>query len=793
MYEEYFNDHWKFQKDGGAWQEVTLPHDAMLYNERKADAKSGPGQAYFTGGSYVYEKEFERPTDGDGAPLRTLIAFEGVYRNAKVYINGELAKENAYGYMPFYVDADPYLKDGVNLIRVECENKDLPCSRWYDGAGIYRPVHLWTAEGDPKEALLPGSVRVRTVKLTDGEEKDGRSTVDAELLVESEVPVKVKILNGYIPAAEAEGTRMSVTVKDAYLWDDETPNLYTLNAVSASGDELSFEFGIRLIEWDASYGLKINGKEKLLRGGCIHHDNGILGAATVDEAEWRRVKALKDAGFNAIRSAHNPASRALLQACDTLGMFVMDETWDMWYQHKTPNDYASYWRDNYEKDLKMLVHRDFNHPSVILYSIGNEVSEPARPEGVEAAKKMVELLHAEDPTRPVTGGFNLMIINMSAKGKGLYDKVDEGKGPSDQMQGAGGMNSTVFNMIASVVGSGMNKAANSKKADDATSPVLDAVDIAGYNYASGRYKKEGKLHPKRIVVGSETLPQDILKNWRMVKELPYLVGDFMWTSWDYLGEVGIGAWSYGKGNGGFAKAYPWLVSGAGALDIIGTENAEAALARAAWGLQDTPYIAVRPVNHAGEVLNKSVWRGTDAIPSWSFAGCDGKKAVVEVYVNEEAASIALSLNGKRIGKKKVKDCRAVFKTTYTPGILKAEAFDGAGNLLSESTLKSADPATTEVRVYPCGAVPGAPLRSYSPRDVFFYEVQIADAEGIVEANADKKLKLNVENGTLVAFGSALPATKESFTNGIYTTYYGRALAAVRPTGGDDVKITAEVI
>ena len=789
MREQYFNDGWRFKKEDGPWQEVTLPHDAMLYNERSASAAGGAGQAYFTGGSYTYEKTFQRPLSDDGAPLSVLIAFEGVYRNAKVYLNGQLAKENAYGYIPFFVDADPYLQDGENVLRVECENKELPSSRWYDGAGIYRPVHLWTAEGDRKEALRPGSLRVRTVKITDGEEIEGRKTVDAELLVESEVPVKAEIMNGFLPVAKGEGTRMTIVVKDALLWDDEAPNLYTLYAESYSGDALSVSFGIRTVEWDASYGLKVNGKVKLLRGGCVHHDNGIFGAASIEEMEWRRVKILKDAGFNAIRSAHNPASRALLDACDTLGMYVMDETWDMWYQHKTPHDYASFWKEHYEEDIRTLVMRDYNHPSVIMYSIGNEVSEPAKEEGIEAAKKMTELLHELDPSRAVTGGFNLMIISQAAKGKGLYDKVEEGNGPSDQMQKSGGMSSTVFNMIASIVGTGMNKSANGKKADAVTSPVLDTVDIAGYNYASGRYKKEGTLHPKRVLVGSETFPQDIVKNWRMVKELPYLVGDFMWTSWDYLGEVGIGGWTYG-GKGGFAKPYPWILADVGAVDIIGTENAESALARAAWGLQEQPYIAVQPVNHPGQKLTKAVWRGTNAIPSWSWQNCEGNKAVVEVYVNETAAKIALFVNGKKIAEKKTKDCKAVFKTVYTPGTIEAMACDASGKELSRSSLSSADPQTTEIRVKACPGVPGAPLRSFSPRDVFLYEVNIEDAAGTVESNADRRLKITVENGTLAAFGSALPCTEDRFTEGIYSTYYGRALLAVRPDGSGDVAVKA---
>lgn len=262
-------------------------------------------------------------------------------------------------------------------------------------------------------------------------------------------------------------------------------------------------------------------------------------------------------------------------------MYVMDETWDMWFHHKSRFDYASDWRENYQYDLKALVARDFNHPSVLMYSIGNEVSEPAEEEGLAVIREMVEYLHAEDLNRAVTGGFNLMIIASAKKGKGIYN--EEGGRKNDNDKAISGMNSTVFNMITNMVGTGMNRSANSKKADMATAPALELLDIAGYNYASGRYPLEAEAHPQRVIVGSETFPQDIAKNWKMVKAYPYLIGDFMWTAWDYLGEAGLGAWTYTPDGKGFNKPYPWLLADCGALDILGNPNGELYLAQAAWG------------------------------------------------------------------------------------------------------------------------------------------------------------------------------------------------------------------
>lgn len=288
-------------------------------------------------------------------------------------------------------------------------------------------------------------------------------------------------------------------------------------------------FGIRMVEWSPQ-GLFINGKETLLRGGCLHHDNGIVGACAYEESEERRVRIMKENGFNAIRSAHNPCSRAMLDACDRLGMYVMDETWDMWYQHKSKYDYATDFMDNYKEDIRTMVEKDYNHPSVIMYSIGNEVSEPAKAEGKELAKEMIELCHKLDGSRAVTAGINLMIIANAAKGKEMYHAEGGinteaagdigGDGQSAPMPDMSRMDSTMFNSMTQMVGSNMNHSADGEEADCATSPILDMLDIAGYNYASGRYPMEGKAHPDRLIFGSETFPHEIGKNWKWLNNIP---------------------------------------------------------------------------------------------------------------------------------------------------------------------------------------------------------------------------------------------------------------------------------
>ncbi len=767
MKRQSFNENWLCNG-----QPVTLPHDAMIHEKRQPDAPGGSGHAYFPGGVYTYEKQFEVSAEQASKPM--LLYFEGTYRNAAVIVNGQEAGGCAYGYIPFTVDIAKLVHAGENTVSVRVDNSQLPNSRWYSGSGIYRPVWLVTAEEDH---IAFEGVKVDTVSIN-----PARIRVRTEIAGSDDVAIEIKDAQGRT-VAEGQGADVTLDIRNAQLWSAEMPTLYTAHVTLKKDgkpvDEENVSFGIRQITW-SNQGLFINGENTLLRGGCIHHDNGILGAATYDESEFRRAKLLKEAGFNALRISHNPASRALLEACDRVGLYVMDETWDMWYNHKTKFDYASDFLANWKDDLTKLVNRDYNHPSVIMYSIGNEISEPATEKGVTLAKEMVELLHRLDPSRAATGGINLMILTRSAKGNAIYKEDGSGRDDEKKQKGMAGMSSTMFNMITSMVGTGMNKGANSAKADQITTPVLDALDIAGYNYASGRYKMEGKKHPNRIVVGSETFPQDIYKNWQMVKELPYLVGDFMWTAWDYLGECGIGAWAYTPDGKGFDKPYPWLLGDVGALDIIGTPNGELFLAQCAWGQLKAPKIAVQPINHPGVKPAKSVWRGTNAVPSWSWQGCDGYKAVIEVY--SDTASVALELNGQRTKHIKPKDGKAVFKLAYQPGTLVAVNYDANGHAISRSELKTAEKPVLTI-------CPGK--KEARPGEILYVPINVQDKRGIVEMNADRQVHVNVEGGELLAFGSANPRTEERYDSGSFTTYYGRAMAIVRAGHAGKVKITAK--
>ena len=752
-----FNEDWLFGIQNGEKEVVVLPHDAMQEHGREAKALSGSGGAFYRGGCYEYEKKFWAPKEWKEQDV--IIEFEGVAPNATVFLNQIEIARCAYGYSLFRVALELLKYEAYNELNVVADNSELPNSRWYYGAGIYRPVWLWIGE---KVHIHPAGIRVTTLSYDPAQilvevEHTGKKLKDED--------VKVEIFYQNEKVAEGQGNQVKIDIQDAQLWDADSPNLYQCKVTLKDGEKVidtqSVTFGIRRLAWSTD-GFTVNGKNVLLKGGCIHHDNGILGARGFDKSEWRRVERLKESGFNAIRSAHNPASRAVLEACDTLGMYVMDETWDMWYAAKNKYDYAKDFYANYEKDIAAIVSKDYNHPSVIMYSIGNEVTEPAKEEGIELAKKIKEHFHSIDNTRPITAGINLSILLMASFGMNLSD-VNQEKNETEVM------NSTVYNEMVNKNGSQLVNGAASDEADRVTSPILDLLDIAGYNYASSRYEIEGEKNPHRIVVGSETFPQDLVNNWRQVEKHPYLIGDFMWTAWDYLGEVGLGAWAYEPDGATFHKKYPWLLADAGAFDILGNGNAEAGLAAVVWDAKKSPYIGVVPLNHPGVIPSKSMWRGSNALPYWSYQNCEGNPAEIEVY--SKADSIELFINDKSIGNQKLNDYKAVFLAKYEPGTLKAIAYDENGMIHSESMLHSAD-HNTQICILP-------EEKDIKKGEILYLDISLRGNNGEVECNRDTCLEVNVVGGDLLGFGSANPRTEESFLDGRYTTYYGRSQAVVK--------------
>ena len=548
-------------------------------------------------------------------------------------------------------------------------------------------------------------------------------------------------------------------------------------------DEDEVRFGMREISWGPK-GLKINGKEVLLRGGCIHHDNGILGACDFRDAEYRRVRLMKESGFNAIRSAHNPASKALLDACDELGMYVMDETFDMWLINKNPFDYGGdTFKEWWKKDAEAMVAKDVNHPSVIMYSLGNEISDLGIPEGQAVLKEMAPYVRGLDDSRPLTMGMNLMLAVMAGMGKGLYGKNKDGE---DKGNGSSSLDniptSAFFNMLMNRMGSIMENAASRKSADKIVAACSGELDMPGYNYATSRYLKEAKLYPMRSFTGSETFPDALYRNWQLVKQIPQLTGDFMWTSIDYLGESAIGTIQYkDKKTKQHAEEGLIVSGGAGIIDICGKKRPEVGWGRLIWDQTDVPTIGVEPYTHVNDFRQASMWRSSNAVESWAWPGCEGLKSTVVVYAKTPIVELWLTKeeNGsavsEKIGVAKTKEYKAFFKgVVYEPGKLEAVCLDAFGEEVSRTALNS---ATGEMSIQ---LSPEKTVLAANGQDLCFLPVDLVGENGVTVSSRDQKLTVRVEGpGSLQAFGSARPNMAENFYSETHTTFYGKALVVVR--------------
>ncbi|MDM8211444.1 glycoside hydrolase family 2 TIM barrel-domain containing protein [Mediterraneibacter glycyrrhizinilyticus] len=791
-----FNRGWTYRRiqEEGPGKEVRLPHDAMISEKRTEDSAGGINTGWFEGYDYIYEKEFDVPKEYEGHYVS--FEFEGVYHNAEIWLNGEKAAFRPYGYSDFYVDASGYLKYGEkNQIRVIARNVDQPNSRWYSGAGIYRPVWMYTA---PAGHILQNGIRVKTISTSPAViEAEIRTTcpgtLDIRIIPEKEEQDPGEYGNerhseaGVVAAVQEHtdgAATVRLTVPDARLWTVDTPDLYRLYAVftpqeGKECDSQEITFGIRTIGWDRGNGFSMNGERVILRGACIHHDNGVLGACCYPEAEERKIRILRENGYNAIRSAHNPCSKALLDACDRIGMLVMDEFVDVWYIHKTEYDYVNYFNEWWKQDLKDMVRKDFNHPCVIMYSTGNEVSETAQPKGIKLTKKMTEYLHHLDETRPVTCGINIFFNFLSSIGFGVYSdkKAKKEAEKAAKHRGKNGkkkekaVGSQFFNNLAGMFGSGfMKTGATFYGCDAKTRDAFANMDIAGYNYGIKRYRHDLKKYPDRLILGSETFCSDAYEFWEMAKENPRIIGDFVWAGMDYLGEVGVGSWEYRDYAPDFAHGPGWITAGSGRIDLTGKPLAEAGYTKTAFELTDKPVIAVRPVNHTDEKHSPSAWKMTNAVESWSWAGCEGKKAYVEVYAR--AAKIDLFLNGRLIGSRELKNrCDTTFTVEYRPGRLEAVAYDDSGREISGNALETAGSETI------LQAVPEN--KSVRPDGLCFIRLQYTDKAGTVKPLERGILHVNVTNGELLGLGNGCPYNETGYCGDKTDTYFGEALAVVR--------------
>ena len=688
-----FDDGWQFTREGKTVT-VNLPHDWDIYEApNPATGATGTGGGWYPGGKGEYRKTFKTP-DADVVKLY----FEGVYQKAEVFVNGQKAGQHAYGYTPFTVDITPYLNKASNLneVVVNVNNSEQPNCRWYSGSGIYRHVWLQTKR---KQYIDEWSVSVATPDI-------------------HTVNIKAEVVM-------ADGSRKPIEktlhVEQPHLWSPDDPYLYT-TTIEAEGDVLPVTYGIRTIEYSAEKGFVLNGKPILINGACVHHDDGVLGAMAFDAAEIRKVKLMKEAGFNLIRTSHNPTTRAFLDACDSIGMLVIDEAFDGWRTQKTTYDYSTLIDSCYRADIQAMVKRDRNHPSVICWSIGNEVIERKDIRVITTARQLKQAILEEDQTRPVTEALCSWDSDWE-----IYD------------------------------------------------PHAEVLDVVGYNYMIHKHATDHQRDPRRVMWQTESFPRDAFKNWALTHDHPYIVGDIVWTGLDYLGESGIGRYYYEGERPGehyVDGGQPdWHGAYCGDVDITGWRKPISHYRETLWKESQDLYMAVRePDGYKGKI-KETAWSVWPTWESWNWIGWEGKPVEVEVYT--KAPEVKLYLNDKLVDRKTVNRetaFKAVFQVPYEAGTLRAEA--GGKSV----TLTTAG-APARLRLTPDRRVITA-----DGQDLAYVTIEVVDSKGNVCPDAAIPCEAIVKGqGSILAFASADLKDREAYTSPKVTTWKGRALLVVRST------------
>lgn len=809
MKEMKFNQSWKFWEDKDSFalvwnvpeiaRDVTLPHDAMIEKPADPDSLNGGNTGFRNGDVYTYVKMLYAPEEYKNETV--MLKFEGIYMNAFVYVNGQLAAKSPFGYTTFYAPLNDFLKYGQdNEIRVQVRAGAMTNSRWYSGAGIYRDVYLLEAG---MTYIAPEGVQIKTenadeeyASLVIGTELENRQAVPQNLLLETIILDE----NGNEAAAEKTAVTMfgqesrkmtqRIVVPQPRLWSAETPVLYTCvtKLYQADGeedvllDESCSDFGIRTLTVDARRGFRVNGKAVNLRGGCIHHDSGLLGAATYEDAQYRQIQLMKNAGFNAIRMSHHPMAPAMLRACDEIGMYVMDELSDMWNRLKSNYDYGLYFEEWWEKDVTAMVRKDYNHPSVILYSVGNEIPEIGTEHGAKTCHDLCEKFKSLDDTRFTLASINGVFAAGDAVDQIVADVVSD-------LSAEGKIDGNVNDFMTLMDGH-----LDEIVVHDAISSRLEkacaSTDIAGYNYMTARYENDGKTYPNRVIVGSETYPPEIARNWGLVEKLPHVIGDFTWTGWDYIGEAGVGIPAYQWGEGGFGAGFPAQLAYSGDIDITGFRRPASYYREVVFGLRKEPYIAVQNPYRYGQFLIKTPWVISDASADWTYAGMEGKTVVVEIYAPGE--EVELLKNGVSLGKKpagKEAGFRTLFETTYEPGTLTAITYE-SGQETGRSELATAGEKRTLV-------IEKEPYYGSGEQELVYLQVEVRDENGVLAADENQKITLSAEGDVeVLGFGSGNPKPDYNFNEGVTALYGGRAQIILKAKDADSLEsagitVTAE--
>ncbi|MBN2523825.1 MAG: DUF4982 domain-containing protein [Bacteroidales bacterium] len=727
-----------------SWRTVTLPHDWSIEGEFSNDHPATPGGGALPGGVGWYRKYFSLSEEEKDKLV--FIDFDGVYMDSKVWINGYFLGRRPYGYISFRYDLSPYLNygDSVNVIAVRVDNSMQPNSRWYSGSGIYRNVRLVTTNkvyidhwgtyiSTPEVSEKSATISVQT-KIRNATDTDQNVTLKTFIINKSGKKVVSGVTDTIIGPNSTLPVEQNMRLFYPELWSIENSVLYTaISQVEVKNkiiDEYLTNFGIRFFEFDVERGFFLNGEHIKIKGVCNHHDLGCLGAATNVRAMERQLEILKEMGCNAIRTAHNPPAPELLDLCDKIGFIVMDEAFDMWKLKKTEYDYSRFWDEWHKRDLLDFMKRDRNHPSIFIWSLGNEIMEQWDTSGIQMVQDLYKLARTADSTRPITTANNP-------------------PGP--------------FNNL--------------------TKPMV--IDLIGYNYHHNEYKDFLHKFPGEKFIGAETasalatrghysMPSDTIKRWpyrwdipftdgepdntvsaydhisapwgstqeevwRIIKKYDFLSGMYIWTGFDYLGEPTPYGW-------------PSRSSYFGIIDLAGFPKDTYYLYKSEW--TDEPVLHVFP--HWN-------WNAGDTIDVWAYFNCDE----VELFLNDK------SQGTKR---KEGDNLHVVWRLPFKPGTLKAIGRSNGKTVLEQIIKTAGEPAKFLL------TVDRKSIRA-DGKDLSFVTVDILDAEGNLVPRADNLVHFDIEgNGFIAGVDNGSQTSHESFKTNYRKAFNGKCLAVIQSSG-----------
>jgi beta-galactosidase len=758
---QLFDFNWKFALgdnpaasqtnfNDSSWRNLDLPHDWSIEGNIDKNNPTGQAGGYFPAGIGWYRKNFYVPSSWKGKHIS--IYFEGVYMNSEVFINGKSLGVHPYGYTSFYYDLTPYLEyNKKNVISVRVDNSQQINSRWYSGSGIYR--HVWLGVTNPVYFSQWGTVittpdvnkknaTVHIKSLIKNETSLPRSIVlSSQIIDKNNKAVGNNELKIDLPADSEKEVVQTIIVNNPLLWTPDTPELY--NVQMKIGDDekildvLKKTFGIRTLKFSSENGFQLNGKIVQLDGGCVHHDNGCLGAAAYDRAEERKIELLKSAGFNAVRTSHNPPSESFLNSCDSLGIMVIDESFDCWREKKNPYDYARFFDEWWQRDVESMVMRDRNHPSIIMWSTGNEILERKSPEAVETAKMLAEWIHKLDESRPVTSAMTTWDNDWA-----IFD------------------------------------------------PLMAAHDVCGYNYQMQRAPSDHERIPSRIILHTESYPKNAFRNWKMVQDHNYIIGDVVWTAIDYLGESGIGRYYYpGEPDGEHWQGdfYPWFGAYCGDIDLTGWRKPISHYRNILWNDTEKLYMAVKEPNPDNGKIKLTEWAVWPTWESWTWSGYEGKDIQVEVY--SKYPSVRLYLNDKLIEEQPTteeQEFKTIFTVPYSPGTLRAVGVLNYEEV--ESTKFKTAGKAAKIRL-----VADNSLIKANGQDLSFVTAEVTDDDGNIQPNADNQLSFSIKGpGVIAGVDNANLKDLKKYVGNTLKAWHGRALIVVKSThNSGDIQLNVD--